>query len=557
MLLSLNIENFAIIDRTNVEFSSGFNVLTGETGAGKSIIMDAIGLILGARAQKAMIRDGSDSAHVEAVFQTNNSYVKQLLEENGIQEDEVLILNRSISLDRPSICRINGRTVPNSVLTEVGNALADSTYQQQNQSLLNGKAQMEFLDQYIGTEHLENLKNLKEKVANYRQIEKFIQEENSDEASRVREMELLRYQMDEIEELALQEGELEELEKEGKRLKNSTKVQESLFSMDSLVNQERGIRELWDRYSSEIASIESLDEGYEALSKRVESIGYELMEIFSEGRYFLESMDFNEERLYQVENRLNSIYTAMRKYGNGYDKITDYYQEVSERFAFLESFEEKMEEQKREAQLRYKEAMEMAKIIHETREKASGQLEEKMVRELQELNIPHGKFSIHLDEIPMNEQGIDKVVYYISTNKGEKLYPLTEIASGGEMSRILLAFKSIMADVDRTETLIFDEIDIGMSGKTAKIVGEKMKKLSRTHQLLVISHLPQVVSRAKEQYQIKKQLEGGRTTSHIIKLSEEERIESIATMISGESNKETRETARNMLKDSYSNNRGE
>lgn len=549
MLLSLRIENFAIISSTQVDFSPGFNVLTGETGAGKSILMEALGLILGNRAQKSMIRQGSEKSEIEAVFTSDNPKLKEILEENGFDHEELLIIQKNIYLDRPSISRLNGKSISNSVLGKITSILADSTHQQENQKLLNSKTQIDLLDQFIGEKQKDLLLEIGKIVDLYRKEKSFLEEENQDELARNREMDLLRFQVEEIREADLLEGEDIRLEEEEKKAKAFSKINEVLYSLQTTAEGEEGLRSLIERFSYDINSISNFDTTYLDLSKRIEGLKYEWFDIFSDLRNLSESMEFDEARFIEIENRLDQINRLKRKYGTSIKEIHDKLREMEDRLSFLENFEDQMKEHKKKLADLEEVAKSISLKLRENRKEMAMTLEKKMVKELSELNIPRAEFYVEFEEADLSKRGMDRINYLISTNVGEEAKPMDQVASGGEMSRILLAFKSIMAMYDETETLIFDEIDAGMGGKTAKIVGDKMSKLSEKAQLIVISHLPQVVAQADVQFQIQKEEVGQRTRSILKKLTHSERVDYLATMISGSDQEIALETAKSMLRD--------
>lgn len=550
MLMSLRIENFAIIEFTQVDFAKGFNVLTGETGAGKSILMEALGLILGDRSQKNMIRHGCEKSEIEAVFSTSNKKINQILTENGFEEEEVLIIQKTLYLDRPTISRINGKSVSNSLLSKITSYLVDSTHQQENQNLLNSRSQLKIIDKFAGKEQEKLLIELNELVKEYREILSFIQKEAVDEQSRLREKDLINYQLDEIKEARLKGEEDLQLENKFKKIKSFSNIKNSFSFLLSIVEDENGLRDLIEKFSSELSRIEGYDQEYESIFNRVEGLKYEWFDIFTEIRGLNEGLDFDEEELIYIENRLDLINRLKRKYGSSISHIMDTQREMEARLTFLEDFEKQMDKKNKELQSLLNRANNISEALRKNRIEVAFTLEKKIMQELKDLNIPHGRFSIHFEDVELTNKGMDKVTYYISTNKGEELKPFSHVASGGEMSRVLLAFKSIMAEMEETSTLIFDEIDAGMSGKTAKIVADKMRKIAKKSQLIVISHLPQVVAVADEQYQIIKEVKDNRTYSNIRQLSYEERIDYLATMISGTDHTIAKVTAKSMLEES-------
>ncbi|CAC9929990.1 DNA repair protein RecN [Aedoeadaptatus coxii] len=551
MFLRLQIDNFAIIEHSRIEFHDGFSVLTGETGAGKSIIMDAIGLLLGGRAQKNMIRKDAEFSSIQGVFMTKNKRALDFLAENRIPYEDVIIVERVLFRDRPSISEINGKTVTNALLREFGSILALSGMQGENSFLIDPKFQLELIDTFCGKGHVETLKELKGDVADFKALENKLHKENDDPQKMAREMDLLRYQVDEIESLALEPGEDESLREEFHAIRNQSSTLEYLKELSQLSFDDGGIRSLMDRFAASLEKVAQNDGHYGKLSEEFEDLRYRFQDIAYTLRERAENFEADPERLNEVAERLDAINGAKRKYGDSLEKIQDFLETSRERLAYLEDYDQNIEDLKIQIEKAKEEANRKAEYIRASRMSMAKKVELRIAEVMKELDIPEARFEIHFEEKNLSEDGKDSVVFMVSTNKGEDLLPLSEVASGGEISRIFLAFISIYAEFDEREILILDEVDTGMSGKTAKVVANKMSQLSKDRQLIVVSHLPQVVARGDRQYQITKKEENGRTVSIVKSLDKEERVAYLATMISGADTETTRNTAREMLEERY------
>lgn len=548
MFLRLQIDDFAIIDHSSMEFHDGFSVLTGETGAGKSIIMDAIGLILGGRAQKNMIRKGAEKASVQGVFMTKNKKALDFLAEHNIPFEDVIIVERSIDRDRPSLSEINGKIVTNGVLKDFGSILALSEVQGENSFLMKLDFQLELLDRFCGEEHKRDLAELKEIYGAYRALLDRLKAEVKDPEALAREGDLLRYQIEEIETLALEEGEDEVLAEEFRARNSHTETLELLNEMNQLAFEEGGIRSLLDRYGAALEKVAQNDNHFADVFESFEDMRYGFQDLAQTLRDKGENFDDDPGRLQEVTLRLDTINSMKRKYGDSYEKIQAFLEESRKRLDFIDDYEHVVETMKKACEEKMEAATALSLQLRKRRMDAAKILEERMAREMEELDIQGAAFQVEFSEKALAADGMDGVRFLVATNRGEDLLPMADIASGGEISRIFLAFISIFSELDEREILILDEVDTGMSGKTAKVVAEKMKRLSEDRQLIVVSHLPQVVARADRQYRIQKRLEAGRTVSFVQKLNDEERIAMLATMISGEDTEKTRETAREMLR---------
>ncbi len=551
MLHELNIKNFAIIEDMRVSFTKGLNVLTGETGSGKSIIIDALGLLLGKRASKSIIKNGEDLAYIEGVFTTKNMETLSMLEESGVEvEENQIIITREIYLERPGVSRINGKTVTTGMLSKISQGLIDIFAQEERQYLFDRKNQRILLDSLLGREHLQNLKKLEEV---YRELlvakEEYENLKNS-ESGMKREVDMLKFQIEEIDAAALKDED-ENLEDELRRainvsgiLENLNEAQNILSSSYEGISVEDGI----DRIITNVYSILKYDNALETLLNDLEDIRYKLRDISSELSSYGSSLEVDEEHLYYLNQRVDTINTLKKKYGSTQEKIREFYNQASSRLELLEDFENALINMENRIKTLEDSAMEIARTISNNRIKYARELEVKMEAELQELNMTHAGFKIEISEKNLSQDGIDSIEFLISTNLGEGFKPMASTASGGEMSRIMLGFKSIIAKNDSIETMIFDEIDAGISGKTADIVGKKIQKLSEENQIIAISHLPQIVSKSYSHYLIEKEVVDGGTTSSVRRLNDDERVLELARLIGGlEISEHTIAAARELL----------
>ncbi|MDY3119246.1 MAG: DNA repair protein RecN [Peptoniphilus sp.] len=547
MFLRLSIDNFAIIEHSSMEFHDGFSVLTGETGAGKSIIMDAIGLILGGRAQKNMIRKDAEKAFIQGVFVTENKKALDFLIAHQIPFEDVIIVERVLYRDRPSISEINGKIVTNSVLKEFGAIVALSGVQGENSFLMKPGFQLELLDRFCGEEQKKDLSDLNGLYTECKILQNRLKDETKDPQAMAREGDLLRYQIDEIEALAMEEGEDEALAEEFRARNSHSETLALLQELNQLAFEEGGIRSLLDRYGASLDKIAQNDSRFSEELEVFEDLRYRFQDVAQTLRDRGENFDDDPQRLQEVTERLDAINRIKRKYGDSYEKIQAFLGESRDRLAFIDDYERIVGKMKTELASKYEAATALSLKLRERRIEAARRLTHRMAGEMEELDIRGAAFQVDFSEKPLSYDGLDGIRFLIATNKGEDLQPMADIASGGEISRIFLAFISIFSELDAREILVLDEVDTGMSGKTAKVVAEKMKCLSKDRQLIVVSHLPQVVARADRQYRIQKCEEAGRTVSYVQELNEDERVAMLATMISGEDTEKTRETAREML----------
>lgn len=535
MLESLHVKNLALIDEVEVDFTKGLNILTGETGAGKSIIIGSVNLALGAKADKEYIRTGADYALVELVFSLKEEQQKILEEmELPVEEDGTLILQRKITTGR-SVCKINGETVSTGQLKTLSGILLDMYGQHEHQSLLKPLKHRELLDGYAGNPVRELKSSLKQVYKSYKQTEEELSMGNIDEASKKREEELLSFEVNEIEAAALVLGEDEELEKSYRKMSNAKRMKEAVFTAHGLTGYEEigSAGEAIGRALRELRNVSSCDEEIEPLIEQLSDIDNLLNDFNRSMADYRESLEFDEEEFVQTEERLNIINHLKGKYGASIEQVLKALSEKQDRLVRLESYEEYLKLLRQKLKEEKAEILSICREISALRKEAAAALSKKLSAAMVDLNFIDVDFSIEVepDEEHFTEEGYDKITFMISTNPGEKKKPLAEIASGGELSRIMLSFKTVFADEEGTDTLIFDEIDTGISGKTAWKVSEKLGQLSGEHQIICITHLPQIAAMADSHYLIEKQVKQERTVTNIQKLNDEESLKELARLL--------------------------
>lgn len=530
MITTLHIKNIGIIDDLSIDLNEGLNVLTGETGAGKTLIIDSLGIISGGRFSKEMIRKGETNSFIEVcMYEPEN--------ENAI--DGNIIISREINLNGKNMCKINGRMVTVNELKKFMSKCIEIHGQNDNQSLLDNKFHLKYLDGYIGNE-LANIKNkYQEKYLRYLEIKKELKANYGDEKERERKLDLLKYQVNEIEASDLKEDEEESLEEKRKLMINSEKISKNLNEADVAIG-ENGIDSLNTAIRA-LEKIENIDNVYEKISSDLKNIYYELQELSRDISGYKEDIDFDEEERNKIEERLDLIYSLKRKYGNNIKEIIDYKNDIQEEIEHIENLDEYNNKLKKELKELKEDMVKLAEKMSKLRNEYGKKLSQNINEVLEELEMKNAKINIHVNynEEEFFENGKDQVEFFIRTNLGEDEKPLAKIASGGEMSRIMLAIKKVLADTDQMPVLIFDEIDTGISGKAANAVAEKLNGISKNHQVLCISHLPSIAAIADYNYFISKKVTNERTNTSIKLLNEKEILEEIARISSGEVNEAT------------------
>jgi DNA repair protein RecN (Recombination protein N) len=548
LLQQLEIHNIALIDKVGIELENGLNVLTGETGAGKSIIIDSINAILGERLSRDLIRTGKEKAVVEAVFQVDNSKMSDIFEELGImpEDDGTLIISREFTLSGKNTCRINGKMATVSMLKEIGRRLVDIHGQHDNQSLLRTESHIDLLDSFGG----EKIQSLKQKylgfLNEYKDVKNKLKGYTGDLNERERKIDLLKFQINEIKMAALKPGEDDDLNKQRVVLTNSEKIisclskaYESVFSGNNIKNS------AYDSINDAISSLNGivkLNEEYAGIMRKLEEISYQIDDVIEGIRNEKDRIEYNPDLLEQIEERVDLIYRLKKKYGNTIEEVLEYCSKIEQELDDIVKSDEIIASLNLRLSEISRELLTLSKQINLKRTEAAAILESKIGMELEDLEMKKARFKVNIefcdsgesaDQLKFTAKGLDKVEFLISPNVGEPLKPLSKIASGGEMSRIMLAIKTILADVDEMPTLIFDEIDIGISGKAAQKVGEKLSFISRGHQVICVTHLAQIACMADQHYLIEKEAVDDSTKTNVKKLGLLEVKNEVARILGG------------------------
>lgn len=537
MLQSLHVKNLALIDEIEVTFGEGLNILTGETGAGKSIIIGSINLALGAKADKDMIRTGAEYALVELVFTVEGQQLAAIEELELPVEDGQIILQRRILQSR-NVCKVCGETVTARQLKQLGEILLDIHGQHEHQSLLKPAKQLEILDAYAGEALLSHKEKLRELYSRYRSAVDELEHSEVDEETRKREAALAEFECQEIEEAALVPGEDEEIEQLYRKLVNGQKIQDAVGLAHALCGyEENGVGSSVGRALKEMRSVAAYDTALQEFEQQLLDIDGLLNDYNRAVADYLSELEFDGELFDRTEKRLNLLNHLKAKYGNSIEDVLAYQaqaQHTLEKYRDYDAY--RMELTKRADTLK-EEALIVCAKISEIRRRSAVRLSKEMKKALVDLNFQEVAFEIQVTDLEdmIGSNGYDRAAFLISTNAGERLRELAQVASGGELSRIMLALKTVLADKDAIETLIFDEIDTGISGKTAWKVSEKMGILGRGHQLICITHLPQIAAMADQHFCIEKKVEDKRSVTDIRKLAEEESVTELARMLGSDS----------------------
>ena len=526
MLLSLHVKNLALIEEEEVTFTDGLNILTGETGAGKSIIIGSVNLALGSKADKSIIRTGAEYALIEMVFTVDNERQLQRLEEMDLPapEDGTILIKRKILPGR-SVCSVGGESVTLRQLREIAELLIDIYGQRENQKLLRREAQLQTVDDYAG-EAVQTLReSVSESFRKWRSLKQEWEKDDLDDSARRREADLLSYECREIEEAALKEGEDEELENRYRLMENFRKISEAAGQAGFWTGgSEQSAEEAVDRASRELSSVSGIDPRLDQLTDELAQIESMISDFNRSLNDYVRDLTFDPSEFEEIQDRLNLINRLKDKYGRSLSDIEAALEERQERLSFLEDYENRRNRLRKDIDAEYEKLLKLCGELSEARRAAAVRFAAGLKEALQDLNFPQVEFESRMQsgEEYLTESGYDKVVFYISMNPGESMRPLDQIASGGELSRIMLGMKTVFAGKDDIYTFIFDEIDTGISGKTAWKVAEKMKRLAKDHQILCITHLPQIAAMQDSHYSIAKESVGGRTMTHITRLSENE-----------------------------------
>ena len=547
MLTSLKIENVAIIESAAIEFGCGLNVLTGETGAGKSIVIDSINAILGERTSREIIRTGAQSAKVYAVFEDVNEKVKAFLDENGIDcEDGVLIINRTLNRDGKNICRLNGAPVTVSMLRELGGELIDIHGQHDSQSLLSPEKHCGFVDGFA--ENADLISDYREKYRRLCEIRNSLKKLTTDESSKSQRIDFLTYQIDELEKSDITPGERDELKARKALINNSQKVMESLNTAYMALKADGAGIDMISNAESEISNASEYMESLGEASEKITDIRYELDDIAELVRDAMSEIEFDPSELDDIEERLDLLYRLSKKYGETEEEMLDYLARAREELDSIAFSEEKVKELQKQEKTALAEAEAAAERLTESRKTAGEKLSKAICSELEFLDMPNVRFVAKIEDIGLTENGRDSVEFLISANVGEEPKPLAKIASGGELSRIMLAIKNVLAETDGVDTMIFDEIDTGVSGRAAQKIAMKLRSASKGRQVICVTHLAQIAAQGDVHLYISKSVSDGKTYTNIKSLIEEERVSEIARIMGGmEITQLQLESAREML----------
>jgi len=517
LLGQLHIKNIGIIDDITINFEDGFNVMTGETGAGKSLIVGSIAAVTGSRISKEMLKTGAESAFIEAYF---------------FEKDKDIILSREIFTNGRNICKIDGKMATLAQLKEIGEAVIDIHGQHDNQSLLIPSMHLELLDKFIGEEINERKSQYTKLLEEYHSIQKELKEHYGDEKERTRKIDLLKYQIEEIKQAKLKQGEEEELKVRRNFMMNAEKITKTLsntyYNLNDIVVDNLGMA------VHELSNIADLDETYDKILLNLNEAYYMLKDCASETLDSMNAVEFDENEQNTIEERLDMIYQLKRKYGQDIDSILKYAEKMTQELNNLENADEMIDNLKQKLKELEKQLTNIALQMRHIRKEKANVICREVNKELQELEMKNAIIEFEFKELEdFAEMGMDEVQILITTNLGEAAKPLQKIASGGEISRIMLALKNVFASVDAIPCMIFDEIDTGISGQAAKVVAEKMNTISQNHQLICITHLPIIAAYGKTNYFISKVVENEKTHTQVQKLSEEETINEVARMLDG------------------------
>ncbi|MDF2881047.1 MAG: recN [Clostridiaceae bacterium] len=554
MLLQLNIKNFALIENLSISFEKGLNILTGETGAGKSILIDAINFVLGSKFNKDLIRTGESKTFVEAIFSIENPKTYEMLKQFDIEYDDVVIISRETFQSGKSIAKINGKAILLSNLKEISISLLDIHGQHENQNLLDASNHINYLDNYGGRDLEQQILKYKERYDELKEINSKIESLSGNEGHREKLTDFLKYQIKEIEDAKLKIGEDNELEEKYKLLYNSEKISQVLSSAyETLYNGNENMTSIFDRLGIVIRDLKNISENLnsiEDIAKSLDDAYYIIEEKTEEIRNIRENVYYDENEMEYINSRIFAISTLKRKYGGSIEEILEYKNKILEQYTQLNNSSEIIQQLENKRKIILNELKDIGTHIHELREKVSNKLEKNIKEELNQIGLEKSiiKISVELEK-QINPNGLDKVQFLISTNPGEPLKPLEKIVSGGELSRIMLALKTVFADRDKIPSIIFDEVDTGISGRIAQSVAEKMFIISVSHQVFCVTHLPQIACMSDVHYIVQKYVLNGKTFTEVKKINENEKKLEIARMIgSSEVTKITLEHADELIK---------
>jgi DNA repair protein RecN (Recombination protein N) len=536
VLSQLFIQNIAVIQKASIDFEKGFNVLTGETGAGKSIIIDAIHAILGDRTSKELVRTGAKNASVSALFTNIGKETKSILEELSLpkEEEDSLLIQREIRIEGKSLCKINGAPATVSMLKKIAPTLVTIHGQHESYELLSPDIHMVYLDSFALLEDL--LQKYKKSYSRLRSLQHELEELRSDEGDKARRIDLLQYQIDEIEAASIRPGEREELLQEREKYKNSEKIAEAISSIKTLLSGDESNAGILSQLDLAVMHLDPLTSFQKEISEAFQKV--------QEARFSLEdadaclrdvSVEYDPERINEMEDRLDLLHRLSLKYGETEEDILLFLEKNQKELSKIQYSDETIAALEEEYENEKKNAIALAKELSQKRKAASQEFSKQVKNELAFLNMPGIQFEVDIQRIPLNGMGCDKIQFLVSANKGEDPKPMSKIASGGELSRIMLAIKTVLSGKDKVETLIFDEVDTGISGDAANKVGKKLKDVSKNRQVLCITHLAQIAAMADNHLLITKETQNDRTFTNVTPLDFQNRKQEIARMIAGSS----------------------
>lgn len=538
MLSLLHIENIAVIECSDISFNEGFNVLTGETGAGKSIIIDAISAILGERAYRDMIRTGTSKASVRAVF----SDVPKLewFDNNGVDYDSETVIQRDIYLDGKNVCRVNGALVTVSILRQLGLQLINIHGQHDSASLLDEDNHLGILDSFASNEQLRS--EYSQRYQAVSDLRHEIQRMSMDESEKLRRMETLRYQIEEIDKANLKSGEDDELEKRRKFLQSAEKLSSGIEQVVGCLygdDETDGAVALLSEAGNVLSRLTRYTDAYTSLQERLQDLMYQVQDISEEVRDSRDELSYSADELEHIESRLDVIHRLRRKYGASCDDILGYMERAKKELDEIEFADDHLERLKSKLKKAEDDAWEAALQLRKVRKRTAQHLSQRILEELSQLDMPRVQFSCEFGEKDLSTDGADTVVFYMSANAGEALKSMSKVASGGELARIMLALKNVLAEMDQVPTLIFDEVDTGVSGRAAQKVAEKLRSVALHKQVLCVTHLPQLAALANTHFLISKEERNGRTYTNVTPLELEGRKRELARIIGGTNITET------------------
>ncbi|MBR3988767.1 MAG: DNA repair protein RecN [Clostridia bacterium] len=535
MLSELYIENIAVIEKSNISFSEGLNALTGETGAGKSIVIDSIGAVLGFRTSRELIRTGAEKALVTALFTDVSEKAKQTLADIGIECDGEILVSRELTLSGKNNCRINGKVCTVAMLKDLGKLLINIHGQHESYELMSPDLHIRYIDALGNSDAL--LQEYKEAYDEYKELLSQLKKRRSDEQERTRRIDILRFQIDELQSADITVGERDELIAQRTALSNVERIREGLYAavykLGGDMTDTSPALSLLDDASSDLSSVSRFNQDIENLSERLSNLTYELKDIYAECDSILNDLDSDPELLDTIESRLDLLGTLSKKYGSTEEEMLAFLSDAQEELNTLLNFEEHFEKLQINCDKAFEKATELAEKLSARRRETSALFCKSVSEEMHFLDMPNAVLAVEQNTTELYELGADTIEFLISANVGEPPKPVAKIASGGELSRMMLAIKTVLSEADPTDTLIFDEVDSGVSGSAAERIGMKLKEVSKSTQVLCVTHLPQIAAQAENHYKITKRTQDYRTFTSVDILSDDGRVEELARIMGG------------------------